>query len=53
MNIQEIIFNIISNNTHCWVRYWITKESSGLYFRCEYVELRASWNSDKKLKELL
>jgi hypothetical protein len=53
MNIQEIIFNIISNNTHCWVRYWITKESSGLYFRGEYVELRASWISDKNLKELL
>ena len=53
MNIQEIIFNIISNNNHLWVRYWITKESSGLSFRGEYVELRASWISDKNLKELL
>jgi len=53
MNIQEIIFNIISSNTHLWVRYWITKESSGLSFRGEYVELRSSWISDKNLKELL
>jgi hypothetical protein len=53
MNIQEIIFNIISKSPQLWIRYWVTKESTGISFRGEYVEIRSSYISDTTLKELL
>jgi histone acetyltransferase (RNA polymerase elongator complex component) len=53
MNLQEIIFKIISNNPLLWVRHWETKESTGLTFKGIYVELRANFISDVTLKDLL
>ena len=53
MNIQDIIFNIIKDHAHTWVRYWITKEQKGLDFPGEYVEIRSSWINGSNLKELL
>lgn len=53
MNIQEIIFNIISKNPNLWIRYWVTKETTGLSFPGEYVEIRSGYISDAILGELL
>lgn len=52
MNIEQIIFNIMKSNAHTWVRYWLSKETSGLTMPGEYVELRSDYLSDNSLKEL-
>lgn len=52
MNIEQIIFNIMKSNAHTWVRYWLSKEISGLTMPGEYVELRSDYLSDNSLKEL-
>ena len=53
MNTEQIIFNIMKSNAHSWVRYWLTKEISGLTMPGEYIELRSNFLSDGMLKELI
>ncbi len=42
MDIKEIIFNILKNNPHLWIRYYIVKELSGFTLPGEYISLRTS-----------
>lgn len=53
MNIEQIIFNLLNNNPHAWVRYWVQKEMSGLTIPCEYIEIRSSFLSDVDLADIL
>jgi len=50
---EKIILNIISSNAHTWVRYWKSKEMSGLTLPGEYIELRSNYLSGDELKELV
>lgn len=52
MNIEQIIFNILNNNAHNWVRYWKNKEISGMNLPGEYIEIRSNFFSGKDLQEL-
>lgn len=53
MNIEQIIFNIIKDSAHRWIRYWKTNELSGTTFPGEYIEIRCSFLSDQTLNPLL
>lgn len=53
MNIQEIIFNIISKSPQLWIRYFVVKEQTGISSRGEYVEIRSGYISNATIKELL
>lgn len=53
MNIEQIIFNILSNNSQTWVRYWKQKEVSGMAFPGEYIEIRSHFLTSNTLVEIL
>lgn len=53
MSIDQIIFGIIKDSAHNWVRYWISEKISGMTMPGEYIELRSSYISDKTLKDML
>lgn len=54
MDIKEIIFNILKNNAHLWVKYSIVKELSGFTLPGEYISLKTSvFLSDKDLSGLI
>lgn len=52
MNIEQIIFNILSKYPHSWIRYWIQKEISGLSMPGEYIAIRSSFLSGNDLLEI-
>ncbi len=49
---QNIIFNILKSNAHTWVRYWVTKELTGLTLPGEYIEIRSNYLAGDEIKEL-
>lgn len=49
---ETIIFNILKKSAHNWVRYWITKEISGLTMPGEYIEIRTYYLAGDTLQEL-
>jgi len=53
MNIEQIIFSIISISSHRWVRYWKNKEISGITLPGEYIEIRCSFLASDTLDPLL
>jgi len=53
MNIEQIIFNIIKDNAHRWVRYWKNNELKGLTLPGEYIEIRCSFMGGQILNPLL
>lgn len=52
MDIEQIIYEVLKNSTHTWVRHWISKETSGFTFPGEYIEIRSSYLSGETLKYL-
>ena len=52
MIIEQIIFNILNNSTHTWVRDWKKEEISGLSLPGEYIEIRSNFILRKTLQVL-
>lgn len=50
---EQIIFNLIKDSHHTWVRYFMVKEVTGITLPGEYVEIRSSFLDGEKLKGLL
>jgi hypothetical protein len=53
MEISKLILNVITINPHNWVRYWVTKEFTGVTLPGEYIEIMSSFLSSDTLEELL
>lgn len=53
MNIEQIIFGIIKDSAHRWVKYWKNEELQGLTLPGEYIEIRCSFLSHQTLDPLL
>lgn len=51
--LQEIIYDVIKDQSHLWVRHFVTEKQNGFTSPGEYVELRGRFITDKTLSELL
>jgi len=53
MEIQDIIFQIIKDNSQMWVRYFKKTQHSGLTVAGEFIELRCGYIGSETLDNLL